>query len=65
VLCCPAGILVLSARDDGPAFRAGIMGTSRDAYGRLVLGDIITAVNGQAIKKVGGRPASTVPLLRA
>jgi hypothetical protein len=46
-----AGILVLSARDDGPAFKAGIMGTSRDSYGRLVLGDIITGVNGQVIKK--------------
>ncbi len=42
---------MLSAREDGPAFKAGVMGTSRDSYGRLVLGDIITAVNGQAIKK--------------
>jgi S1-C subfamily serine protease len=51
----PAGILVLSAREDGPAFRAGIMGTSRDSFGRLVLGDIITGANGQPIKKVWPR----------
>ena len=28
----------------------GLRGTSRDAYGRLVLGDIITAINGTTIK---------------
>lgn len=44
------GILVLSAREGGPAWRAGIRGTSRDEYGRLVLGDIITAINGSKIK---------------
>lgn len=33
----PAGILVLNAREGGPAFKAGLMGTSRDEYGRLVL----------------------------
>ncbi|PNW86485.1 hypothetical protein CHLRE_02g088400v5 [Chlamydomonas reinhardtii] len=45
-----AGILVLSAREGGPAWRAGLKGSSRDEYGRLVLGDIITAVNGVKIK---------------
>ncbi|KAG2435177.1 hypothetical protein HXX76_007260 [Chlamydomonas incerta] len=44
------GILVLSAREGGPAWRAGLKGSSRDEYGRLVLGDIITAVNGVKIK---------------
>jgi hypothetical protein len=39
-----AGILVLFARECGPAWRAGIRGTTRDEYGRLVLGDIITAI---------------------
>lgn len=33
----PTGILVLNAREGGPAFKAGLMGTSRDEYGRLVL----------------------------
>ncbi len=31
------GILVLNAREGGPAFKAGLQGTSRDEYGRLVL----------------------------
>lgn len=44
------GILVLSAREGGPAFKAGLKGSSRDEYGRLVLGDIITAVNGVKMK---------------
>ena len=44
------GILVLSAREGGPAWRAGVRGTSRDDYGRLVLGDIITRVNGARIR---------------
>ncbi|GIL57838.1 hypothetical protein Vafri_13072 [Volvox africanus] len=45
-----AGILVLSAREGGPAWKAGLKGSTRDEYGRLVLGDIITAVNGVKIK---------------
>lgn len=44
------GILVLNAKDSGPAGKAGIKGTSRDEYGRLVLGDIITAINKQKIR---------------
>jgi S1-C subfamily serine protease len=49
-LARPPGILVLSAREGGPAWRAGIRGTSRDDYGRLVLGDIITRINGARIR---------------
>ena len=45
-----SGILVLSAKPGGPAEMAGIIGTQRDEYGRLVLGDIITAVNGVGTK---------------
>lgn len=44
------GILVLSAREGGPAWKSGIRGTSRDEYGRLVLGDIITAINGKNVR---------------
>jgi hypothetical protein len=47
---CPAGILVLNAREGGPAWKSGIRGTSRDEYGRLVLGDIITAINGKNVR---------------
>lgn len=44
------GILVLDARKGGPAFKAGIRGTARDEYGRLILGDIIQSYNGKTIK---------------
>ncbi|KAG1675447.1 hypothetical protein FOA52_001746 [Chlamydomonas sp. UWO 241] len=44
------GILVLNAREGGPAFKAGVKGTSRDEYGRLVLGDIITGINGRNVR---------------
>lgn len=43
------GVLVLDAAPDGPAGKAGLRPTKRDAYGRLVLGDIITTVNGQKV----------------
>uniref|UniRef100_A0A0C9SAV7 TSA: Wollemia nobilis Ref_Wollemi_Transcript_1741_1702 transcribed RNA sequence n=1 Tax=Wollemia nobilis TaxID=56998 RepID=A0A0C9SAV7_9CONI len=43
------GVLVLDAPADGPAGKAGLKPTKRDAYGRLVLGDIITAVNGKKV----------------
>lgn len=41
---------MLNAREGGPAWRAGLRGTSRDDYGRLVLGDIITGINGSRIR---------------
>ena len=44
------GVLVVSAKPGSPAEAAGIKGTERDEYGRLVLGDIITAINGQQVK---------------
>ena len=48
-----SGILVLDARKDGPAFKSGIKGTTRDQYGRLVIGDVITAFKGSSIKGAG------------
>ncbi|KAL7613688.1 protease Do-like 1, chloroplastic [Lactuca sativa] len=44
-----SGVLVLDAPPNGPAGKAGIVSTKRDAYGRLVLGDIITSVNGKKV----------------
>lgn len=45
-----SGVLVLEAKEGGPAAMAGVKGTSRDEYGRLVLGDIILAIDGKKIK---------------
>ena len=56
------GILVLDAREGGPAWKAGIQGTKRDDYGRLVYGDIITAFNGAKIKCGTLPPHPTNPL---
>ncbi|OIW06667.1 hypothetical protein TanjilG_04061 [Lupinus angustifolius] len=44
-----SGVLVLDAPPSGPAGKAGLLPTKRDAYGRLVLGDIITSVNGKKV----------------
>ncbi|KAJ7513356.1 hypothetical protein O6H91_21G051500 [Diphasiastrum complanatum] len=43
------GVLVLDVPPTGPAGKAGLRPTKRDSYGRLVLGDIITAINGQKV----------------
>ncbi|KAI8111999.1 hypothetical protein M9435_004494 [Picochlorum sp. BPE23] len=45
-----SGILVLSAKPGSPAEAAGIIGTQRDDYGRLVLGDIIIGVNSVPVR---------------
>ena len=44
------GVLVLEAREGGPAAKAGILGTTRDEYGRLLLGDIIMSAQGKKVK---------------
>jgi S1-C subfamily serine protease len=44
------GVLVLDARVNGPAWRAGVKATSRDQAGRLILGDVIVALDGTLIK---------------
>ncbi|XP_062181342.1 protease Do-like 1, chloroplastic [Phragmites australis] len=44
-----SGVLVLDAPPNGPAGKAGLQPTKRDAYGRLILGDIITSVNGTKV----------------
>ncbi|CAI5519537.1 unnamed protein product [Closterium sp. Naga37s-1] len=45
-----AGVLVLDAPPSGPAGKAGIRPTTRDSYGRLVLGDIITGIDGNTVR---------------
>ncbi|AES74506.1 putative peptidase Do [Medicago truncatula] len=44
-----SGVLVLDAPVTGPAGKAGLQSTKRDSYGRLILGDIITSVNGNKV----------------
>jgi len=43
------GLLVYRLSDGGPAAAAGIHGISRDADGDLILGDVITSIDGTAI----------------
>lgn len=45
-----SGVLVLDAREGGPAAKAGVRGTTRDEFGRLVLGDVILAVDGTKVR---------------
>ncbi|KAK9119699.1 hypothetical protein Scep_017792 [Stephania cephalantha] len=44
-----SGVLVLDAPANGPAGKAGLQPTKRDSFGRLILGDIITSVNGKKV----------------
>ncbi|GJW31000.1 protease Do-like protein 1, chloroplastic [Tanacetum coccineum] len=44
-----SGVLVLDAPPNGPAGKAGMLATKRDNFGRLILGDIITSVNGKKV----------------
>ena len=44
------GILVLNAIEGGPAWQANVKPTTRDDYGRLVLGDIVVGLNGTNVK---------------
>lgn len=43
------GLVLYSVNRGGPAAQAGLRGLSRDGTGRLVLGDIITKIDGQEI----------------
>ena len=44
------GILVVSVEPNSSAEEAGLRPTMRDRYGRILLGDIVTAVNQQAVR---------------
>ncbi|KTD41440.1 S1C family serine protease [Legionella parisiensis] len=43
------GILIADVLPDTPASLAHLRGTHRDAWGRIILGDIIVALNGHAV----------------
>jgi S1-C subfamily serine protease len=44
------GALVLEVEADGSAARAGVQPTRRDQRGRLILGDVITAIDGEPVQ---------------
>ena len=44
------GVLVLSTLDNGPAANAGILATSRDPRGRVVLGDTVVSLDGKDVE---------------
>ncbi len=44
------GILVLKCVEGGPAWKAAMQPTTRDSFGRLVLGDIVVGINGTKVK---------------
>jgi S1-C subfamily serine protease len=46
-----AGVLVLDVPPGTPAAAAGVRGTTRDAAGRLVLGDVIVSLDGKAVTR--------------
>lgn len=46
------GVLVLDVSPNGGAARAGLRGTSRNVAGRIELGDVIVAINGQTLSAV-------------
>jgi S1-C subfamily serine protease len=46
-----SGALVFDVLPDGPAAKAGLRSTRRDASGELQLGDIIIALDGKQVKK--------------
>jgi S1-C subfamily serine protease len=43
------GALILRVRPNGPAAKAGLQGTYRDRRGRIHLGDVLVAINGEAV----------------
>lgn len=44
------GVTIYSVEEEGAADRAGLVGLSRDRYGSLLLGDIITEINGRPVR---------------
>ena len=49
-----SGVLVVNVIEDGAAEKAGIVPTRRGGRGQVILGDIITEVDGKSIKDSNG-----------
>jgi S1-C subfamily serine protease len=45
------GVLIESVQPDGAGEKSGLRGTKRDAYGDLILGDLIVGINDQKVTK--------------
>jgi S1-C subfamily serine protease len=43
------GVLILNVYEGGPAAKAKLHGTRRDRFGRLLLGDVIVAIDGKPV----------------
>ncbi len=48
-LSAPKGVLLVNVADGSPAAQAGLRPFARDRNGRILQGDVITAVDGQAV----------------
>ena len=46
------GVLIMRVTQGSPADRAGLRGSQWDVYGRIVLGDVIRAINGQDVRSI-------------
>ncbi|KAG0626300.1 hypothetical protein M758_2G117700 [Ceratodon purpureus] len=46
------GVLILGLSENSAAAKAGLLPTKRDLFGRIELGDIIVAINGQTLSRV-------------
>lgn len=46
------GLLLRTVINGGAAQQAGLRGIARDSYGELILGDIITGIDGQAVNDI-------------
>lgn len=44
------GVIVREVYENSPAAKFGMKGTSRDQYGRIILGDIIVSIDGELIR---------------
>lgn len=48
------GVVLSQVSEEGPAHEAGIRGLSEDSSGRILLGDVVTAINGVEVNTENG-----------